>query len=125
VFIIIFSALQSLPAELIEAAQVDGAWRLSQLRHIILPHLKTPIGLAAALSGIYNFALFDLTFLLTGGGPSGRTTTFPLIEYNVMFRSLNTGRAATVGVTIFLVGVLTLSLLFALNAQVRVRQGRR
>jgi ABC-type sugar transport system permease subunit len=125
VFIILFASLQSLAPEQLEAARVDGAWHLAQLRHIILPHLKPAIGLAAALSGIYNFALFDLTFLLTGGGPSGRTTTLPILEYTQMFRSLDTGRAATLGVTIFLVGVLTMTALSILNRQERARQGRR
>lgn len=125
VFIIIFAALQSLPSDHLEAAKVDGAWGLSQLRYIILPHLKTAIGLAAVLSGIYNFALFDLTFLLTGGGPSGTTMTLPMLEYNQMFRSLDTGRAAAVGLTIFLVGVLALALLFWLNTQDRKKRGLR
>ncbi len=124
-FIVIFSALQSLPSEQLEAARVDGAWGFSQFWFVILPHLKTAIRLATVLSGLYNFALFDLTFLLTGGGPSGRTTTLPLLEYNQMFRALNTGRAATLGVTIFLVGVLALTALFLLNARERARQGRR
>jgi multiple sugar transport system permease protein len=124
-FIVIFASLQSLPSEHLEAARVDGAWGLGQLRYIILPHLKTAIGLAAVLSGIYNFALFDLTFLLTGGGPAGSTTTLPMLEYNQMFRSLDTGRAAVVGVTIFLVGVLALTLLFLLNTQERRKRGLR
>ena len=124
-FIVIFASLQSLPSEHLEAARVDGAWWLGQLCYIILPHLKTAIGLAAVLSGIYNFALFDLTFLLTGGGPAGATMTLPMLEYNQMFRSLDTGRAAAVGVTIFLVGVLSLALLFLMNAQDRKKRGLR
>ncbi|MBI1879999.1 MAG: sugar ABC transporter permease [Chloroflexi bacterium] len=124
-FIVIFAALQSLPPEHLEAAKIDGAWRMAQLRHIILPHLKTAIGLAAVLSGIYNFALFDLTFLLTGGGPAGTTMTLPMLEYNQMYRSLNIGRASAVGVTIFLVGILALSLLFLVNTLDRKKRGMR
>jgi multiple sugar transport system permease protein len=124
-FIVIFAALQSLPSELLEAAQVDGAWSFAQLWHVILPHLKTAIGLAVVLSGLYNFALFDLTFLLTGGGPAGRTLSLPLLEYTQMFRTLDIGRAAVIGITIFLVGVLCLTALFAVNAQDRRRRGQR
>ena len=123
VFIVLLASLQSLPNELLEAAKIDGARWLAQLRHIILPHLKTAIGLAAVLSGLYNFALFDLTYLLTGGGPVGATMTLPMFEYNQMFRALNTGRAATVGLTIFLAGILTLTLLFVMNARERKRRG--
>ena len=71
VFIIVFASLQSLPEEQIEASKIDGAGKLRQLQYVILPHLKTSIALAAVLSGAYNFSLFDLTFLLTGGGPAG------------------------------------------------------
>ena len=124
-FIVIFASLQSLPSEYLEAARVDGAWGWGQLRYIILPHLKTAIGLAAVLSGIYNFALFDLTFLLTGGGPAGATMTLPMLEYNQMFRSLDIGRAAAVGVVIFLAGILSLALLFLMNAQDRKKRGLR
>lgn len=111
VLIIVLSALQSLPPEQLEAARVDGAWRRGQLQHVILPHLRSSIALAAVLSGIYNFALFDITYLLTGGGPAGATSTLPLLLYNQEFVALDTGRAAAVGVVIFLAGVVALALL--------------
>ena len=122
VFIIVFAALQSLPEEQLEAAKVDGAWKLAQLQYVILPHLKAPIALAAVLSGAYNFALFDLTFLLTGGGPAGLTMTLPMLEYNQMFRSLNLGRAATIGITIFLSCMVSLLALYFLIARDRARR---
>ena len=122
VFIIVFASLQSLPEEQMEAAKIDGAWRLAQFRYIILPHLKTPIALAAVLSGAYNFSLFDLTFLLTGGGPAGLTMTLPMLEYNQMFRSLNIGRASTIGVTIFLSCMVSLLALYALMARDRAKR---
>src|SRR3990170_3034819 len=121
VFVVLLGSLQSLPSELIEAATVDAAGRLAQFRYIILPHLKTAIALAAVLSGLYNFALFDLTYLLTGGGPAGSTKTLPQLLYSEMFRAFNTGRAAAVGVTIFLAGVASLALLFLINARDRKR----
>ncbi len=111
VFVIILSALQSLPPELMEAARVDGAGRMAQFSHVILPHLKPSIALAAVLSGIYNFSLFDITFLLTGGGPAGETTTLPLLLYYQEFKALDTARAAVVGVSIFASGLLALAML--------------
>jgi multiple sugar transport system permease protein len=89
---------------------------------VILPHLKTSIGLAAVLSGAYNFSLFDLTFLLTGGGPAGLTMGLPMLEYNQMFRSLNIGRAAIIGITIFLSCIVSLSALFILIARDRAKK---
>ena len=122
VFIIVFASLQSLPEEQIEASKIDGAGKFSQLQYVILPHLKTSIALAAVLSGAYNFSLFDLTFLLTGGGPAGLTMGLPMLEYNQMFRSLNIGRAAVIGMTIFLTCIVALSALFVLMARDRAKR---
>jgi len=116
VFIVVLSSLQSLPNEYLEAARVDGAWRLSQFWHIVIPHLRPSIVLAAVLSGIGNFALFDLTFLLTGGGPAGRTTTLPLLLYLQEFTAFDSGRSAAVGVAIVVVGAIALAGLFRLEA---------
>jgi multiple sugar transport system permease protein len=110
VFIIILSALQSLDPQYLEAAKVDGALWRSQLRHVILPHLRSSIALAAVLSAVFNFSLFDLAYLLTGGGPAGSTTTWPLLLYNQEFGAFDNGRAGVVGVTIFIAGVMSLAL---------------
>jgi ABC-type sugar transport system permease subunit len=71
------------------------------------------------LSAIFNFALFDITFLLTGGGPSGSTTTLPLLLYNQAFRALDMGRASAVGLLIFLSGVVALTVVFRLSSRSR------
>jgi multiple sugar transport system permease protein len=115
VFIIILSSLQSLEPQYLEAAKVDGAPWHAQLRHVILPHLRSAIGLAAVLSAVYNFALLDLAFLLTAGGPAGTTTNWPLLLYNQDFAALDTGRAAVVGVGIFLAGVVALTFVLAVD----------
>jgi ABC-type sugar transport system permease subunit len=103
----------------VEAARVDGAGRWRTFQHIILPHLAPAIALAGVLSGIYNFALFDITFLLTGGGPSGQTTTLPLLLYNQAFRSLDAGRAAAIGLVIFLAGVVALVIVQRVTSRAR------
>jgi multiple sugar transport system permease protein len=122
VFIIILSALQSLPPEQLEAARVDGASSWSQFLFVIVPHLKWSIALAGVLSGIYNFSLFDITFLLTGGGPAGATLTLPLLLYNQAFRGLDFGRAAAVGLVIFIAGLISLGVLFLAQGRERRRR---
>jgi multiple sugar transport system permease protein len=121
VFILIMSSLQSLDPQFIEAARVDGAPRRAQFRHVLLPHLRSSIALAGVLSAVYNFSLLDLTFLLTGGGPSGSTTSWPFLLYNQEFDALDTGRAAAVGVSIFLAGVLALAVVIGLDGLRRRR----
>ena len=91
VFILVMSSLQSLDPQFIEAARVDGAPRHAQFRHVVLPHLRSSIALAGVLSAVYNFSLLDLTFLLTGGGPAGSTTSWPFLLYNQEFDALDTG----------------------------------
>jgi ABC-type sugar transport system permease subunit len=121
VFILVMSSLQSLDPQYLEAARVDGAPRSSQLRHVLMPHLRSSIALAAVLSAVYNFSLLDLTFLLTGGGPSGSTTNWPFLLYNQEFDALDTGRAAAVGVSIFLAGVVALAVVLGLDGLRRRR----
>jgi multiple sugar transport system permease protein len=121
VFILIMASLQSLDPQYLEAARVDGAPRLAQLRHVIMPHLRSSIALAGVLSAVYNFSLLDLTFLLTGGGPSGSTTSWPFLLYKQEFDALDTGRAAAVGVAIFLAGALALAVVLGLDGLRRRR----
>jgi multiple sugar transport system permease protein len=121
VFILIMSSLQSLDPQFIEAARVDGAARHAQFRHVLLPHLRSSIALAGVLSAVYNFSLLDLTFLLTGGGPAGSTTNWPFLLYNQEFDALDTGRAAAVGVSIFLAGVIALAVVIGLDGLRRRR----
>jgi len=119
VFIVILAALQSLSNEIVEAARVDGAGPLATFNNVVLPHLMPSIALAGVLSGIYNFALFDITFLLTGGGPSGSTTTLPLLLYNQAFRALDMGRASAIGLVVFLAGVVALAVVFRVSVRAR------
>jgi multiple sugar transport system permease protein len=121
VFIILLSALQSLEPQYLEAARVDGAPRWAQLRFVILPHMRSSVELAAVLSAVYNFALLDFVYLLTGGGPAGLTTTWPLLLYNQAFSALDTGRAAAVGVAIFVAGIIALVVVQGLGALRRRR----
>lgn len=126
VFIMLLASLQSHDAELSEAAQVDGAWRLAQFRFVIFPQWRSTIALAAVFSSVYNFCLFDITFLLTGGGPAGATTTLPLLLYNQQFGGApDPGRAAAVGVTLCVASALAVSVLFAATAWSRRRRGVR
>lgn len=119
VFLLVLASLQSLSNEIVEAARVDGAGRFKAFAYIVLPHLMPSIALAGVLSAIFNFALFDITFLLTGGGPSGSTTTLPLLLYNQAFRALDMGRASAVGLVIFLSGVVALTVVFRLSSRSR------
>ena len=76
--IIILADLQSIPRELIEAANCDGANAWTRFRWVILPHLRDAVILSTLLRCVWEFNNVDLLFTLTNGGPGTETTTLPL-----------------------------------------------
>jgi multiple sugar transport system permease protein len=74
-FLVIFAYLQSLPQDIYESADVDGANYLQKLRYITLPLIKPAIFLVALLRTIDTFRVFDKVYVMTGGGPGNSTET--------------------------------------------------
>lgn len=101
--VVLLAALQGIPRELHEAAAVDAAGRWSRFRHITLPHLRGVIAAITTLNFIWNFNSFDLVYVLTRGGPGGRTTLPMLFAYEEAFRYGNYGYAAALGNVMVLV----------------------
>ncbi|MFI6732664.1 carbohydrate ABC transporter permease [Nonomuraea sp. NPDC050451] len=111
--IMIMAALQSVPKELYEAADVDGASRLRQFWHVTLPHIRPTLALIVLLRIIWILNFPDLIYSMTGGGPAGGTdiiTTF-LIQQVI---GGDYGRAGAVGLLIL--GLLLSFSVFYLNA---------
>ena len=79
----VLSALQTVPKDQYEAAQIDGASSWDSFRYITVPHIKTVVGLLVVLRTIWVFNSFDMIYLITGGGPGGATETVPIYAYNV------------------------------------------
>ena len=101
-FLIIYSGLQSMPAELYEAAAIDGATYTRALRSITLP-LMSPILFAAGfLRGVDALRTFDVIYVLTGGGPGDRTTTIQIWVYKTAFVDGSFGVAAAASVVLML-----------------------
>lgn len=71
----VLSALQTIPQDQYEAAQIDGASKVQQFWYITVPHIKVVVGLLVVLRTIWVFNNFDIIYLLTGGGPANATTT--------------------------------------------------
>ena len=93
----LLAGLQNTPRELHEAAAVDGAGRLAPLPHRHLARLR-PVALAiTALNFIWNFNSFALVYVLTSGGPGGRTRLPMLFAYEEAFRYGQFGYAAAMG----------------------------
>lgn len=104
IYIVLFLVgLQNIPAELYEAAILDGATRLRQFRHITLPMLNPTVVVIIVLSTIGGFSLFIEPYVLTGGGPMLSTLSGMLYIYNQAFYFNHMGYAATLGFAFALV----------------------
>jgi multiple sugar transport system permease protein len=92
------AGMQTISQELYEAAQVDGASRWQQFRHITLPGLYHIIGVVLLLQTIWTANAFEPVYLLTGGGPSDATMVYTMLVYVMGMVNLRLGEAAAVSV---------------------------
>lgn len=103
VVIALLGILQSIPAEIYEAAKVDGANMFQELWHITMPAILPVFLLTALLRTIWTWDKFDIIYLLTGGGPVNATTTLPIFVYREAFDHWRMGRASAVAMVTFAV----------------------
>ena len=101
VAILCYARLVTIPAEVYEAAQVDGAGRLATLSRITLPLLGRIVMLALLLRMLDALRAFDIMFVLTGGGPAGTTETLTVYAYRSLFQMLQLGFGSAVSVVVF------------------------
>ncbi len=106
--IALLAGLQGIDGTLHEAAAVDGANVWKRFVHVTLPQLRPVIVAITSLNFIWNVNTFDLIYVLTNGGPGGRTMLPMLFAYNEAFRYGNFGVAAAMGnvMVVIIVGML-------------------
>ena len=93
-FLLLLAGLRSLPREIYESSQIDGASSWQIFRYVSLPLLKPIISIAIIIRFMDAFRVFDKIFQLTGGGPGVATETISLYIYRNGFRYFNMGYAA-------------------------------
>ncbi len=101
--VISLGALQSIPADLYEAAKVDGASRLQQFVNVTLPSLKPALVPAIILSVIWTFNMFNIPYLTSGGEPAGATEILITGAYKIAFQKYQYGYAAAYATIIFVI----------------------
>ncbi len=106
VFLLMLAGFESLPAEPIEAARVDGASGWQVLRYVVLPLLRPTILVAVLFRTIFAFKVFDEVFLLTGGGPGTASEVISFYIYQVFFPQSRMGYAAFLSVVTILTTVV-------------------
>jgi multiple sugar transport system permease protein len=103
---ILLAGLQSLPAEPLEAAKADGASRLQVFWFVVLPLVRLPIFAAILIRFIDIIKIFDIPFILTGGGPGKATETISIYIYLLGFRYLRMGYATAVSYLLLILTVI-------------------
>jgi ABC-type sugar transport system permease subunit len=87
------AGMKSIPADLYEAASVDGANVLQRFRHVTLPGLRNILIIVILLSTIWTFNDFAIVYILTKGGPGGATMVLPVFTYEMAFGAQRLGDA--------------------------------
>ncbi len=96
--VILLAGLQRIPAELYEAAAVDGANTFQKFLRITLPSLQPVLFVMGLVGTLLSFNVFDVIWLLTAGGPSKATTTLPVLIYETAFKKYRLSQAAAMSV---------------------------
>jgi multiple sugar transport system permease protein len=99
--VVYLAALQSIPQMYYEAARIDGASSLRQFCHVTLPLLRPATFLLLVLSIIYSFHVFDLIYVMTGGGPGFSTTMLVQYIFRSAFVTGEMGYASAVGIALY------------------------
>jgi len=99
--IVYLAGLQGIPAELHEAARVDGAGPLQRLRHVTIPMLAPTTLFLLVMGIIGSFQVFTQIFVMTSGGPVKRTTTMVYYIYESAFKFYEMGYASTLAFGLF------------------------
>jgi multiple sugar transport system permease protein len=117
--IVLLAGLQGVPAELYDAAKVDGATAIGRLRHVTLPSIRASIAIVLVIEFIAAFQIFDVVWTLTAGGETGGaintfTKTLMVWNYELVFRDLRVGLGAALS---YLVLIMSLGVGFIFVAR--------
>jgi ABC-type sugar transport system permease subunit len=100
--LLILAALQTIPGELTESAQLDGAGPVRQFWAITLPLIMPAMLIAALLRALDAFRIFDLPYVLTGGGPADSTEVMSTLAYKTLFSGSQYGYGSAMATAMFL-----------------------
>ena len=107
--VIFLSGIQSVPCELYESAEIDGAHFLDKILYITLPGIKRTIELSMFLLVNGILQVYFEPFIITKGGPAGMSETFVTKIYAIAYESNNFGKAAAMSVVLFIITVIIIA----------------
>ena len=106
-------AIQKIPRDLYEAAEVDGAGKLKRFFYITVPQVRQMFFVTMILTVVGAFTVFNEPYILTGGGPGTATMVLSLHMYQTGFVKNNMGYASTIAMLIFIITAILSSVQFA------------
>ncbi len=108
VALVLYTGLQNIPAELVEAARIDGASALQRFRRVTVPLLRPVIAVVLILRGIDAARAFDMIWIQTEGGPRFASEILSIHIYRTMIRYGNVGEASAIA-ALFMLAMLLIS----------------
>ena len=111
VFLVLLAGLQGVPRDLYEAMEIDGGGAWAKFRYVTWPFLLPFVFITLVFRIIQAFAIFDLVWVMTGGGPGGSTETVSVYSYQTFTRYLDIGYgSAQVAATVVILAVTAFGL---------------
>ncbi len=106
VFVVFLAGLQSVSRDLLEAATLDGANAWQRLKDVTIPQLSNVITVITALLLIGGFSVFDIIFVMTGGGPNHSTEVIATYTYTEAFVQNRAGYSATLSLILTVISLV-------------------
>jgi raffinose/stachyose/melibiose transport system permease protein len=100
VMLIFLSALQNVDIDLVDAARLDGAGALRRVWHVVLPQIMPVFIMVTTVTLVGGFSVFDIVFIMTGGGPDNATDMLGTYSYSQAFQLNNISYGTTIALLI-------------------------
>ena len=110
--VIFLAGLTAIPADLMEAADLEGATRLQRTRLVVMPLLRPATVVVVALMVINSLKGFDILYIMTGGGPFNSSDTLAMHMYNESFKKYLMGYGSAISVVLFLITLAVILVYF-------------
>jgi len=110
--VIFLSGLTTIPNNLLEAAEIDGAAKYQKIFKIVIPLLKPSTIVVVALSVINSLKGFDIVYIMTGGGPFHSSDTLAIFMYNESFKKYLMGYGSAISVVLFMITLVIIIFYF-------------
>lgn len=106
VILVIFAALQGVPTEQLEAAELDGANTWMKIRHVVIPTILPALSVVLIFRTVFALRVFTTVWILTGGGPGDKTAVLGIEIYRTAFGSFEIGMGAALSIVILILSII-------------------